>query len=157
MRKTEKFPITEEEFLDYHINGLQIISKDVAILLNETSFNEPCRTNYHIDKGFVQYHKDRKNQHSVRTSLGIRNAKITRFSAPKLEDAIRWLRETYNIRIMPTQKICGDFGFEIYIATFLVGKPFERLSPFTLHFDTYEEAQNAGIKHAIENCLINKN
>lgn len=64
----------------------------------------------------------------------------------------KWLRDKYSIRVYPIQKISGDFGFEIYIPNKdnPVGRPFERLAYFTLHFKTYEEAYEIGLQEALK-------
>jgi len=73
-------------------------------------------------------------------------------SAPTQSLLAKWLREEYSIRVYPIQKIAGDFGFEIYIPNKdnPVGKPFERLAYFTLHFKTYEEAYEIGLQEALK-------
>lgn len=73
-----------------------------------------------------------------------------------------WAKRTYNsaihdeqlalmskgIRVFVEQKAAGDFGFVIYIKTGDAGKPWNRHSFFTQHFDTYTSALEAGIKAA---------
>lgn len=72
--------------------------------------------------------------------------------APLYQQAFRFFREKYNIRGFITQKVAGDFGFEIYVPNKEnpVGKPFNRIGEFTKHFKTYEEAQIACVRKLIE-------
>ena len=89
-------------------------------------------------------------------NLGIGGAMVDTckewYERPTQSLLAKWLREEYNIRVFPIQKIAGDFGFEIYIPNKdnPVGKPFERLAYFTLHFKTYEEAYEIGLQEALK-------
>jgi hypothetical protein len=69
----------------------------------------------------------------------------------------KWLREVHNIRVYPTQKIAGDFGFEIYIKNEEnpAGSPFKRVSYFTQHFNSYEEAIEKGLQEALNLIILN--
>jgi hypothetical protein len=71
----------------------------------------------------------------------------------------KWLREVHNIRVYPTQKIAGDFGFEIYIKNEEnpAGSPFKRVSYFTQHFNSYEEAIEKGLQEALNLIILNTN
>ena len=71
----------------------------------------------------------------------------------------KWLREDHKIRVFPEQKTAGDFGFKIYVQNPEVekraGVPWIRISYFTHHFPTYEDALEAGIIEGLK--LIEKN
>lgn len=73
---------------------------------------------------------------------------------PTIYFVSKWFRDNHNIRIFPSQKIAGDFGYEIYIPTGDVGKPFSRFSPYTKHYSSFENALEMGIEQAIK--LFNK-
>ena len=71
----------------------------------------------------------------------------------------KWLREVHNIRVYPTQKIAGDFGFDIYIKNEEnpAGSPFKRVSYFTQHFNSYEAALEEGLQEALTLIILNTN
>lgn len=79
---------------------------------------------------------------------------LEHYQAPTQSLLQKWLREVYKIRIYITQKVAGDFGFEIYIPNSnkekIAGKPWERVSYFTQHYSTYEEALEAGLQEALK-------
>ena len=67
----------------------------------------------------------------------------------------KWLRDEHDIRVYVTNKVAGDFGFEIYIVNpqedKRIGKPWVRLDSFwTLHFKTYEEALEEGLQKTLK-------
>lgn len=73
-------------------------------------------------------------------------------SAPTLWELHEWLRDKHSIRVFPTQKVSGDYGFEIYVPNEEnpIGMPFKRISPFTWHYDTYDAALDAGLREGLK-------
>ena len=133
-----------------------IVSKEVAKLLKAIGFNEHCSRRYRIDEDIAYYSTD-KSSRKIGTNITRKNSdmltsRVERFSAPRIEDAIKWFREQYSIRIFPTQKICGEFGFDVYIVSENpVAKPFQRqVDTFVKGYETYEEAQNEGILYVLK-------
>lgn len=70
---------------------------------------------------------------------------------------INLLSKWFKIRIFVTQKICGEFGFVIFIQSDNpASNPFERISTFTYSSKTYNQALNDGIKYVIKNKILQK-
>ena len=123
-----------------------------ALELKELGFDEPC---------FAFYGLSRDDYKTIRLSI-FQNLKTDYLSdlhhldvtcdAQTFSQAFRFFREKYNIRGFITQKVAGDFGFEIYVPNKEnpIGKPFNRIGEFTKHFKTFEEAQIACLKKLIE-------
>ena len=82
-----------------------------------------------------------------------------RYYAPTQALLQKWLIEVHNIRVYPTQKIAGDFGFDIYIKNEEnpAGSPFKRVSYFTQHFNSYEAALEKGLQEALNLIILNTN
>lgn len=72
---------------------------------------------------------------------------------PTLLDAHDFLEYKLGCRVLPTQKISGDFGVEIYTKTGEAGLPFKRESPFTIHFNSFHEAMDWGINYKLKTLL----
>ena len=72
---------------------------------------------------------------------------------PTLLDAHDFLEFKLGSRVLPTQKVAGDFGVEIYNKTGDPGLPFKRESPFTQHFKTFHEAMDWGINYKLKTLL----
>lgn len=70
-------------------------------------------------------------------------------SAPTLEVVQRWLRKVKNTHIIVTYNptLRGDYVYDVFVPCnkFWLGSP--------ISYDTYEEAQEAGIKKALEILL----
>lgn len=114
------------------------VSFEVAKLLKENGFNEPCRASYF--KKQINY------------SFTITNNVLNKLSyaAPTLQMALKWLREVHNL----------------YINIFVTWKDkiphyqwsIDNLITQDTIYDTpclekYEEACNAAIKHCLENLI----
>lgn len=122
------------------INHEYYVSLEVAKLLKEAGFDWEGKS-YYQGEVFYQYSVDRErivimNQNSAPDYM-------EQYSAPTIEVAQRWLREVHGMHVY----VSGFNNYRAYRegsigATYL-----------TEVFDTYEEAQEAGIKKALELIL----
>ena len=118
------------------------VSLEVAKLLKEAGFDWECNGVFLSEDGtqyaFIKADAACDNNNSKYNPYNI--------SAPTLEIAQRWLRETqkYQVAILPN-------GLKGYAALcFLYKEPITQ--PFE-HYSTYEEALEIGIKKALEMIL----
>ena len=119
------------------------VSLEVAKLLKEAGFDWKCRGIYVLDS---------ENDHEyVFSTANFTNTSkeiegYIRLSAPTLEVAQRWLRETqkYQVAILPN-------GLKGYAALCFLYK--EPITQQFEHYSTYEEALEIGIKKALEMIL----
>lgn len=130
------------------MNKEDYVSLEVAKLLKEKGYHEPCKSAYDRDGNMGEY-----------LSVKDWNAEYDwTFSRPTLCEAAKWIRETHLIHI--DVGMCGDYStdadgnkaaewefwtFDMYYTT-----------NFTNHiynckgeYNTYEEALNAGILEAL--------
>lgn len=130
------------------MNKEDYVSLEVAKLLKEKGYHEPCKSAYDRDGNIGEY-----------LSVKDWNAEYDwTFSRPTLYEAAKWIRETHLIHI--DVGMCGDYStdadgnkaaewefwtFDMYYTT-----------NFTNHiynckgeYNTYEEALNAGILEAL--------
>lgn len=72
-------------------------------------------------------------------------------SAPTLTALQGWLMKKFMIRVLPTSKTSGYFGFEVYVPNKEnpAGQPFNRISFFTLKFKDYDDALAKGLFEAM--------
>lgn len=119
------------------------VSLEVAKLLKEAGFDWKCRGIYVLDsENDPEYVFSTSN--FTNTSKEIEG--YIRLSAPTLDVAQRWLRETqkYQVAVLPN-------GLKGYAALcFLYKEPITQ--PFE-HYSTYEEALEVGIKKVLEIVL----
>ena len=130
------------------INHECYVSPEVAKLLREAGFDWECKEYYYnftttgwslnFDDNFVNWN-----------SWGEQY-----ISAPTTEVAQRWLREVKDIDvyIFPTTNTKRECVYEWGIKTFGRALWVEG-QPYTNQYETYEEAQEAGIKKALELIL----
>lgn len=133
------------------------VSFEIAKLLNEKGFDEPCRT----------YYQDEKFVDDVCTQYYQWNSKspFVHISAPTHQMAIKWLREVLNIFIhinrdnqyyegtpvMPITEHDKKRGHSSeYYAVVLDAKSNSKSFE---HFDRYEEAVEAALKYSLENLI----
>ena len=137
------------------INHECYISLEIAKLLKEAGFDWECSCYYSVNtlhepnNGFIHIYKQYKAlfyDHN-RTKMPV-------YSAPTLDVAQRWVREVkdIDIYIFPTTTTKRECIYELGIKTFgrtllIAGQ----LS--TTKYDTYEKAQESGIKKALELIL----
>ena len=124
------------------------VSRELATLLKQAGFDWECREYYYnftttgwslnFDDNFINWN-----------SWGEQY-----ISAPTTEVAQRWLREVKDIDvyIFPTtnnkRECVYEWGIKTYGRTLWIPE-----QPSTAQYDTYEEAQEAGIKKALEIIL----
>ena len=137
------------------INHEFYVSLEVAKLLKEAGFDWECSCYYSVNtlhepnNGFIHIYKQYKAlfyDHN-RTKMPV-------YSAPTLDAAQRWLREVKDIDvyIFPTTNTKRGCVYEWGIKTFGRSLWVEG-QPYTTQYETYEEAQEAGIKKALEIIL----
>ena len=131
-----------------NINHEYYVSNEVAKLLKEAGFDWECKEYYYnftttgwslnFDDNFVNWN-----------SWGEQY-----ISAPTTEVAQRWFREVKDIDvyIFPTTNTKRECVYEWGIKTFGRALWVEG-QPYTNQYETYEEAQEAGIKKALEMIL----
>ena len=128
------------------INHECYVSLDVAKLLKEAGFDWKCRKCYNKGVLFDMEPDEIRTQIPQHSSYDI--------LAPTLEVAQRWLREVKDIDvyIFPTTNNKRGCVYEWGIKTFGRALLVEG-QPYTNQYETYEEAQEAGIKKALEIIL----
>ena len=137
------------------INHEFYVSLEVAKLLKEAGFDWECSCYYSVNtlhepnNGFIHIYKQYKAlfyDHN-RTKMPV-------YSAPTLDVAQRWVREVkdIDIYIFPTTNTKRECVYEWGIKTFGRALWVEG-QPYTNQYETYEEAQEAGIKKVLELIL----
>ena len=126
------------------INHECYVSFEVAKLLKEAGFDWGCKTHYHngcLDSIYGGKH----DYNSERYDDGGYNVY---YSAPTLDVAQRWLREVHHLHITIFSSSQESWMFRIT-------KQHQNLEDgvYGEDFNTYEEAQEAGIKKALELLL----
>lgn len=144
------------------INHEYYVSLEIAKLLKKAGFDWELKTCY-IGKSvrpykyhkFFNWNKPRKDFEKD-GSDNLFHAFITQkktnsfISAPTLEVAQRWLREVRNFDVLILFQWRGDRSIAYKYEIRLEGRPYALQ---LLLFNTYEEAQEAGIKKALEIIL----
>lgn len=144
------------------INHEYYVSLEVGKLLQKAGFDWELETCY-IGKSvrpykyhkFFNWNKPRKDFEKD-GSDNLFHAFITQkktnsfISAPTLEVAQRWLREVRNFDVLILFQWRGDRSIAYKYEIRLEGRPYALQ---LLLFNTYEEAQEAGIKKALELIL----
>ena len=127
------------------------VSRELALLLKQAGFDWECHKIYYC------YHEDgdkwelEDNYKNHKHILKLDHCLLT----PTLEVAQRWLREVkdLDVYIFPTTNNKRGCVYEWGIKTFGRALWVEG-QPYTNQYETYEEAQEEGIKKALE--IINK-
>ena len=131
------------------------VSFEIAKLLKEAGFDWECSCYYSVNtlhepnNGFIHIYKQYKAlfyDHN-RTKMPV-------YSAPTLDVAQRWVREVkdIDIYIFPTTNTKRECVYEWGMKTFGRALWVEG-QPYTNQYETYEEAQEAGIKKVLELIL----
>lgn len=133
------------------INHENYVSVEIAKLLKKVGFNWEVKTYYHY---LLQY--DEYNLKFDIISTNYNHFTDTNFSAPTLSVAQRWLRENKDFDI----NIITDFDSvkKLYYIRYIVKDEYYKTYYITdnqsyVYFNTFEEAQEAGIKKALEIIL----
>lgn len=145
----------------------RLISKKTAKLAKNKNFDLGVYNSYVIYKKDYVYDDDPDHPESYKKDqvemsnfyhknsvdgFDMSNNSYEVYSAPTQSHLQCWLRETHKIRVLIVQKIAGDFGFEIYVPNKEnpSGKPWKRLSFFTIHHKTYENALEEGLYESLK-------
>ena len=121
------------------------VSFEIAKLLKERGFDEPCNNRYYethcgfdlgSDPGYTNSHWE-----DWYKDTGVRN-----YSAPTLQMAMKWLREKHHIFIRVIQSHIEYCTCEIYYNIV-------RYYDFRESFNSYEEACETAIKYCLKNLI----
>ena len=115
------------------------VSFEIAKLLKEKGFDEPCLMCYNSDKKLDNY--GHYNSY--------KNSDVFSLTAPTLQMAMKWLREIHNIHITIYpygEYSCNNYQFDVYKDNnFVVSKDDGYI--------TYEQACEAAIKYCLTNLI----
>ena len=124
-------------------------SYEVAKLLKEKGFDEPCKvwySEYTSQFGGEKYTSIEFDDHNR-----FKKDYKFLFHAPTHQMAMKWLREVHNIIILPESVWDGrKWEYQLFIVT-----PQNADSPYYEHnpYKSYEECVEAGIKYLLENLI----
>ena len=118
------------------------VSLEVAKLLKKAGFDWKCRKYYNNGVLFDMEPDEIRVQTPQHSSCDV--------LVPTLEIVQRWLREVMNFDVLVLFQWRGDRRIAYKYELRLIGRPYA-LQKVT--FDSYEEAQEAGIKKALELIL----
>lgn len=117
------------------------VSFEVAKLLKEKGFDEPCRT-YYQDEKFVDDVCTKYYQWNSKSPFG-------HISAPTHQMAMKWLREVHNIFIEISTSI--DLNGKYHFSYTILDKECKYVRRGYTDFDwNYEEAAEAALKYSLE-------
>lgn len=123
------------------------VSPETAMLLKEKGFDGYCDLCFNfieIPRRIVNVPSDGK----VSYEDGILKEEIV--LVPTLQMAVKWLREKHNLGVFPSwSQVFGCYGCRLYY----LKKGSQELYSLGAHYDTYEEAWEAGIKYCLENSI----
>ena len=114
------------------------VSFEIAKLLKEKGFNEPCVWSYDPNSAsFAKSYHEPKNS----------ELNVYEYSKPTLQMAMKWLREVHNWNVV-IRKSHIIYGYDIYIESLVsynvIEYGFEK---------TYEQACEEAIKYCLENLI----
>ena len=125
------------------------VSFEIAKLLKEKGFDEPCECFYDTENNDVSIVNGWMNV----SNSELEGKEFVRYSAPTLQMAMNWLREVHNIFIainMIPDTIQKPYFFKPYVG----GKIYNFPLGYSVEFyTTYEEVCEAGIKYCLENFI----
>ena len=126
------------------------VSRELALLLKQAGFDWECHKIYYC------YHEDGDNWELEDNNKNTKRVLELDYCllAPTLEVAQRWLREVkdLDVYIFPTTNTKRGCVYEWGIKTFGRALWVEG-QPHTNQYETYEQAQEAGIKKVLEIIL----
>ena len=114
------------------------VSFETAKLLKEKGFDEKCRALYTFWFDEVEGPKEDETENW--------NIEPKYFSAPTLQMAMKWLRESHNMFIRIIQSHIDYCIYEVYYDR---AKHYESRESY----NSYEEACEAAIKYCLENLI----
>lgn len=124
------------------------VSFETAKLLKENGFDEPCGCFYDTENDDVSI----VNEWMDISNSELEGVEFTRYSAPTLQMAMKWLREVhdYNIEIDTIgQKSKNTLSWRSVIYNLENGIEYYREETFK----SYEEAAEATIKYCLEELI----
>ena len=126
------------------------VSKEVAELLLEKGFDEPCH--FYYKKGIHTPYLNDFGGLRI-TNSEYKKAKVDKVSAPTQQMAMRWLREVYDIDIII--KCVWQDGLFPYSFKITSHNPHKiiRNPEITVFFNHYEETVNYAIKYCCEKLI----
>lgn len=139
------------------MNKEDYVSLEVAKLLEEKGFNEPCDSR-HIVYEDGRYKFERYKTFDIQKDIGIVKIKdgcfYDSYLAPTLYEAAKWLRETHDIHIVVSPHYSRKYEiieYEYRIATYFdfLEKPF-KWRKSKEYYEIYEQCFNAGILEALK-------
>lgn len=115
------------------------VSFEVAKLLKEKGFDEPCRAIY--EEKILR----------INTLCDYFNSELSSYvCAPTLQMAMKWLREIHNIFIeISVDEMLKDEGYQWA----LYNNDTKEIKPYAGWRDLYEEACEEAIKYSLENLI----
>lgn len=116
------------------------VSFEVAKLLKEKGFDEPCVYVYRHDRSEDIWDADKED---------------IACQKPTLQMAMKWLREVHNIGIFPSTytHIADRKTIHSYGTAIINLKTYKLMTDSYLSNDTYEGACEAAIKYCLENLI----
>lgn len=135
------------------------VTKEISTKLVDLGFKEPCIAYRWWDDDLDDW-SDKLSPavngcDSDSNFDMVNNSNPNIITVPTWEQVLQWFCEK-GFRGYIEQKVAGDFGFVIYIKNLEnpASKPWNRLSYFTKHFGTYQEAMSELVNQLI--VLYNK-
>lgn len=124
---------------------------ETAKLLKEKDFDIPCREHYYQYGELSPYSTEYNNW----------NGEENYYSCPTLQMAMKWLRETYNIHIVPYfDKLQNSDDLSYSFTLYLVSEhceTIEKIACFDIDENYYwkypEQACEVAIKYCLENLI----
>lgn len=131
------------------MNKEDYVSLEVAKLLKEKKYDEPCRASILKNGELRVYDRELSMDNLIRTDV-----EYYEFLAPTIYEAQKWLRINNNIFVFVLPHYCCKYEiveYEYWIATYfdLLEKPcnWEKSKEY---YEKYEQCLNAGILEALK-------
>lgn len=149
------------------------VSFEIAKLLKEKGFDEPCECLYDTENNDVSIVNGWMNT----SNSELEEREFVCYSAPTLQMAMKWLRETHNVLVIPDYDYeCTDksYCYKIYklgengkpkrvpiegVRYDMRGESYVDIVAYRDYkrsysdYETYEEACEAGIRYCLENLI----
>lgn len=121
------------------------VSFEIAKLLKEKGFDEPCRYVHDTWNNVKDWLEDGEGEH--------RNSHQNRsvyYSAPTIAEVVVWLYEKHGLWIVVNVNIMGSWYFEHFD---LKEKRNAQFKPTDTHYDSPTEAYEAVIEYTLKNLI----
>lgn len=124
-------------------------SRELAKLLKEKGFDEPCQYFYKFDSDEIY-----RGTVFTNTQIGEKF-----YNAPTIQVAMKWLREVHRLYVEVNICMQDSKYYNCIYETVKNGFAYmyDMYEDEITYYDTYEEACEAGIKHCLENIIGRKN